>query len=392
MARLLSVLSMVFLAVPLFAAESQFVSAVVASKPIAYYRLTSPDGKSQVGATTYKSQGGATMGPGIFGANSQAVMLNGKDAYILTTQSGGVAGAASIMVWINLNDLPSNGGHVYYLGGESQEGNDLDLQIETDNILRFYTAAGGNLEYHLGGANLVQHWHMIVATLNTPTETRALYWDGKQVASDKGSGRPNKSGAFSVGESTVFRGRYLNASVEEAALWNRALKANEVAALYSAATSSAAAAGGAQGNNLFPDSAKVTLEGPNGVMSIKPEEKTAFLFVSAVQQIESDCQFKLQRACSFAEVLSGTSAPNGQRTSHLKYDPQTDPNYTYSVRALDTAWEVHATPKKPGLMGFFIWGRGLAVATIVYNPSGAASTVDRQFKSSAVEGDSFQVQ
>lgn len=390
MARFLSVLCMVFLAVPLFAAEPQFASAVTASKPVAYYRLTSAEGKSKVGGTTYKSQGGATMGPGIFGADSQAVMLNGKDAYILTTQSGGVAGAASIMLWVNLNDLPSDGGHVYYLAGESQEGNDLDLQIETDNILRFYTAAGGNLEYHLEGAGVVQHWHMVVATLNTPSQTRALYWDGKQVASDRGSGRPNKSGTFSVGESTVFHGRYLNGSVEEAALWNRALSSNEVAALYSAATSTAPS--GAPSNDLFPNSAKVTLEGPSGPLAIKPEEKTAFLFVSGVQLIESDCQFKLHRACSFAEVLSGVAAPNGQRTSHLKYDPRTDPNYTYSVGALDMAWEVHATPKKPGFMGFFIWGRGMEVPTIVYNPGGAATTVDRQFRSSGVEGDSFQVQ
>jgi len=56
------------------------------------------------------------------------------------------------------------------------------------------------------------------------------------------------------------------------------------------------------------------------------------------------------------------------------------------------AWDAHATPKKPGLMGFYIWSRGLAVATILYNPNGAASVIDRQFTSTSVEGDSFQIQ
>jgi len=117
----------------------------------------------------------------------------------------------------------------------------------------------------------------------------------------------------------------------------------------------------AKAAHCFPNTAKVQLEGANGPMPLKPEEKIAFLFASAVQGIESDCQFQLKRTCNMAEVLGGAAA-NGQKTGHLKYDPRTDPNYTYTVGALDMAWDVHATPKKPGLMGFYIWSRGLGGA------------------------------
>jgi hypothetical protein len=55
--------------------------------------------------------------------------------------------AASIMAWVNLATLPSQARRFFYLAGESQAGNDLDVQFENDNALKFYTAAGGHLTY-----------------------------------------------------------------------------------------------------------------------------------------------------------------------------------------------------------------------------------------------------
>src|ERR1039458_5365964 len=107
------------------------------------------------------------------------------------------------MVWVNLATLPSQAGRFFYVAGESQNGNDLDLQFENHNALRFYTAAGGHLTYTPAPATLVNHWHMIVATMDTASQTRVIYWDGKTVASDKGGGRTGKTGAFSIGASTV---------------------------------------------------------------------------------------------------------------------------------------------------------------------------------------------
>lgn len=383
---------------PVFAGETEFVNAVTASKPIAFYRLASTSGRSETGSTTYKAQGGAVSGPGAFGAGSQAVKLNGRDGYLVTTQAGGVAGAAAIMAWVNLDSLPSAASRIFYIAGESEGGNDLDLQLEADNAFRFFTAGGGNLEFKPAPASLVRQWHMIVATLDVATRARAIYWDGKQVAADKGSGEPTKKAAFTIGESLVFKGRWFNGSIEEVALWNRAISASEVAGIYAAAGSKGAAAPATAatspgaGRDLFPTAAKVTIVGPNGPLALKAEEKIAFMFASGVQEAESDCQFKLQRACTAPEVMAGAAAPNGPRTLHLKYDPGKDPNYTYSVGAVDMNWDVHATPKKPGLMGFYMFSRGLGTSTIVYNPNGAATAIDRQFNSTSIEGDSFAIQ
>jgi hypothetical protein len=217
---------------------ADFPTTVTGTHPIAYYRLNTAEGKSLVGNTTYKPTGGVSQdGPGApVGADSQYAKFNGKDGFIVSTQTGGVHGAASMMAWVNLAALPSTIGHFFYVMGESQNGNDLDLQFENDNQLKFYTAAGGHVTYVPAPDTLLNQWHFVVVTLDTKTKTRVIYWDGKPVANDKGSGAPNKSGAFSIGASTVFSGRFFGGGIQEVALWDRALSAKEVETIYAAST------------------------------------------------------------------------------------------------------------------------------------------------------------
>jgi hypothetical protein len=374
----------------LHAAESDFTAAVLATHPVAYYRLASTEGRSEAGPTTYKSVGGLTSSsPGApIGPNSSYASLNGRDAYVQTTQQGGVGAAASIMVWVNLASLPSQAHHFYYVAGESQDGNDLDLQFENDNTLRFYTAAGGHLTYTPAPATLVKQWHMIVATMDNATQTRVIYWDGKPAANDKGGGRTGKTGMFSVGASTVFGGRWFDGGMEEAALWNRALTAAEVASIYATAKPAAVsapatgpAASAAPGVSPFPTTAKVEVGDNDGnMLPLKPEEKVAILFLTAIQQIENDCQSdSAKRACPMAQVKA-----------HLKFDPAADPAYTYTLGINGMAWEVRATAKKPGLLGFYFMQRswpGSALAT--YNRAGTAGAIDIEIGNRSIEGDSF---
>ena len=228
------------LVLPVFVASAQdFVAAVKATRPLAFYRLQSATGSSETGHTAYTLVGGGTATDA--GAPiGRALRLDGRSGWISTTQNGGIDGAASIMLWVNLAALPSQDGHYFYLAGESESGNDLDLQFENDNALRFYTAAGSNISFVPDPASLVGQWHMVVATVDTVAHARSLYWDGRLVMHDEDSGTPVKTHPFSIGASTVFDGRYLDGSVADAALWNRALKANEVAGIYSASGGAAA--------------------------------------------------------------------------------------------------------------------------------------------------------
>ncbi|HXP87485.1 MAG TPA: LamG domain-containing protein [Bryobacteraceae bacterium] len=319
-------------------ADVDFAAAVTSTRPIAYYRLESTEGKSEVGATQYKPSGGVTsVGPGgpVGVANNYFVKLNGIDGYVVTTQAGGVGAAASMMAWVNLDTLPSQENRFFYVEGESQSGNDLDLQFENDNQLKFYTAAGGHVTYAPAPATLVNEWHMIVATVDTASQTRVIYWDGKPAATDKGGGRAGKTGIFSIGASTVFGGRFFKGGIDEVALWDRALTGAEVATMYAAAKASsavtaapgAAPVGVSATTGQFPTTAKVEVDDSNGPLKLKREEQIAILFLTAIQSIESDCQNRANRACTMAELAAGPVAANGARIDHLKFDPKTDPRY-----------------------------------------------------------------
>ena len=378
------------------ASAGDFVTTVTSTRPLAYFRLDATSGTSQVGAAQYKASGGVTVaGPGAPIGPANFVKLDGRDGYILTTQAGGVSSAASMMAWVNLAALPSEERRFFYVLGESQVGNDLDVQFENDNVLKFYTAAGGHLDYTPAPTTLVNQWHLVVVTMDTPSETRAIYWDGKVVATDKGGGRANKTGTFSIGASTVFGGRFFKGGIQEAALWSRALKADEVAAIYAVARPTASVPGAAASNTAasatgpFATTAIVKVEDGSGPIALKREEQIALMFLTAIQNIESDCQRRAKGACSLDQVLAGPTATDGSHIDRLKFDPKTDPNYAYTLAVSGTAWEAHANGKKPGLGGFYFFSKRFGTTDAYYSPAGAATAMDKELTSRSIEGDSF---
>ncbi len=361
-------------------AADRFVSAVVSTHPVAYYRLDSTSGKSEVGSTTYQASGGVTSADrGV--AGSHFARLNGQDGYILTTQAGGVASAASIMAWINLEGLPSEEHHFFYVAGESENGDDLDLQLENDNVFRFYTASGGNLDFTPPLATLVHEWHMIAATVDTETHVRTIYWDGKVVASDKAGGIGNKKSTFTIGASTVFAGRFLKGGIEEVALWDYALSAREVASIWAAGKpkpTSRASKRPPAGRGPLATTAEVEAWDSSGPIKLKPEEQIALMFLTAIQEIESDCQSQRKGACTYDQVVG-----------RMRFDPKADPNYTYTLAASGMAWEAHATAKRPGLDGFYFSSGGVLTTDAYYSTSGTASAMDKELVDRSIAGDSF---
>jgi hypothetical protein len=386
-------------------AQADFVTAVTSTHPLAYYRLDGPSGKSQVGTTTWKSTGGVTSsapGAPIGASVSKFAKFDGRDGAITTTQSGGITTAATIMAWVNLAALPSKEGRILYVAGESQSGNDLDLQFEPDNALRFFTAGGGNLTYQPPAATLVNQWHLAVASVDTVSKARLIYWDGKPVATDRGGGRAGKTNVFAIGESPVFTGRFFKGGIQEVALWNRALKEAEVAAIYASsnAVASGVAPGAAPANSTVPmpttgpfaTTAKIDLNDAKGPVQLRREEQIAYMFISAIEVIEQSCLLTLQHACPLDQMLSG-SYPGGANIEHLKFDPnKTDPNYSYTLATNGTAWEAHANPKKPGLKGFCSMARGIGTVTATYSNSGPAGWTSTELGNRGTEGDSFATQ
>ena len=389
-------------------AQTDFPTTIANTHPLAFYRLDSSSGQSLVGATTYKVTGSAsiaTSGAPVTTANGRYLKLDGKTAFITTTLKGGVAGAATIMAWINLVvDLPSQTGHYFYIAGESENGNDLDLQIETDNVVKFFTASGGHVEYKVAPNSLIGQWHQVAATMDKATQKRVIYWDGKPVATDKGGGRAGKRNVFTIGASSVFASRWFHGSVDDAGLWNRALSADEIASIYAAAGSTAsgaaaspaapAASGPTPPTGPFATTATVDVEDAAGAkIQLKREEAIAYFFLSAIEVIEHNCQLTLQKVCPLNQILTASYPPAGKNIEHLKFDPnKTDPNYTYTLAANAMAWEAHANPKKPGLKGWCFMARDVGTTIVTYNKTGPSGYTDTPLGNRGMSGDSFAVQ
>lgn len=214
-----------------------FVVAVKTSGPLAYYRIEGPSGVGEVGATAYASHDGAegaTACSPVGHSPKGCVELDGRTGWISTSAKAGVSAAGSLMAWVRLAGLPFAEGHFFYVAGESQLGNDFDLQFETDNSLDFYTQEGSHLHYVPDAALLPHVWHMIVVTVDPQARSRTMYWDGARVTGDIDGRNAPKTATLSIGASLVFPGRFFHGSIAEVALWDRALTADEVSALYDA--------------------------------------------------------------------------------------------------------------------------------------------------------------
>jgi hypothetical protein len=381
-------------------AQTSFPTAVESTHPLAFYRFDSTSGLSLVGTTTYKAAGSAGIaasGAPIPTANSRYLKLDGRTAFITTTQKGGVDTASSIMTWVNLAELPSKANRIFYVAGECEVGNDLDLQFMDDNKVGFFTAAGSNIQFKPPLDSLIGQWHQIVATLDTQTQNRVIYWDGKPVATDKGGGHTGKKTVFTIGACSCFGGRFFSGSIDDVGIWNRALKPDEVAAIYAASSGSAASAATASGppptTGPFATKATVDVEDASGKVPLKREEAIAYMFLSSIEVIEHNCQLTLQKTCPLNQMLTGSYPPAGKNIEHLKFDPnKTDPNYTYTLSTGGMAWEAHANPKKPGLKGWCFMARDVGTTIVTYNKTGSSGYTDIPIGNRGMSGDSFASQ
>jgi hypothetical protein len=220
---------------------SKYQNAVLATNPIAYFPVNSPTQGSVVGGYTATLLYGAKIAkPGAIksdGKKNKYLKLAGQ-AYATTSLNGGIPGTGSMVAWVNLSQLPSVLGTYFYISGESQVGNDFDLQFQNDNNLYFYTGAGENTEYVTNPSSLVGKWNMIAVTYQGGGSTgfRNVYWNGKLVAPYTGGVSTGyKTTQFSIGESIVFTGRYFQGGIDAVAVWGRALSASEISAIYAAA-------------------------------------------------------------------------------------------------------------------------------------------------------------
>ncbi len=142
----------------------------------------------------------------------------------------------------------------------------------------------------------------------------------------------------------------------------------------------------------FATKATVEIEDEHGPVQLNRNEQIAYMFLSAIEVIEHECQLDIQRTCPLDQLLSG-AYPKGSGIDRLKFDPnKADPNYTYTLSVNEMAWEAHATAKKPGLKGFCFMSRDVGTTVVTYSNSGPAGWTSTAVGNRGMSGDSFATQ
>lgn len=189
---------------------------------------------SCVNGYTGTSHGSAQIGrsgsgcPLNLDANNQSLLLNGTTGYLSTSLTGQIGNQGTLLAWVYLTAEPSTAGHIFSVVDQSQNGNNFDLQIETDNKTKFY--AGGAVAVYNEPLPINQ-WHFLAATLDS-TGALNLYLDGQLVATATGGGHSVTANPVCIGESQVFTGRYFQGRIDEVAIYNVALTPSDVTTIY----------------------------------------------------------------------------------------------------------------------------------------------------------------
>ena len=231
--------------------RADYVSTVESFNPVGYWRFTGTSGANSAvnGYTgTFNGSaalGGAGSGPTLAGhpgnqdlnltANGSNTSPN-PNSWVTTSLTGQINQSGSMVAWINMAELPSTAGRYFYIAGQSQFGNDFDLQIQNDNLLYFYTDSGGSVVAPAAfTASNLNQWIFVAATF-TANSSRDLYINGSLVANNTpGNHSLNTGNGFSMGESTVFGNRWFAGGIDEVAVYSSQLSSADIQQIYNSA-------------------------------------------------------------------------------------------------------------------------------------------------------------
>jgi Concanavalin A-like lectin/glucanases superfamily len=237
---ILRVLALAFCGANALAQPSLYVSTITNTPGLLGYWHFDPVSLTNSMVNDYQGtlEGNAKIGPPGSGAPvptdpaNQGLILDGQGSYMVTTLGGQISSAGTTMAWVYLTNYPSVAGRIFQITAEGDDANDFDFQIDTDNLLHFYTDSGGSTVSPQPVPT--NQWHLLAGTFIANT-VRVLYIDGAPVSTNTPGGHSADSSYYSIGENLQFRGRYFEGTIAEVAVFNQALSAQQIASIYAAA-------------------------------------------------------------------------------------------------------------------------------------------------------------
>ena len=229
-------------------AASPYATTALADRPLHYWRLGEPSGAAvnsaaydnlTVNGAVTRNQAGALVGDA-----DAAIRFNGASTQFASTTAARLGRHTfSVEAWFRTSSTA--GGKIIGFGNRSTGGStsyDRHLYVGNDGRVRFGVSPAGGARVVASPTSLVDNaWHHVVGTLGGGVMT--LYVDGVQVGQLTNVPQAaNYQGFWRVGGDNLSgwanrpTNDYFNGTIDEAAVYPRALSAADVAQNYAAGT------------------------------------------------------------------------------------------------------------------------------------------------------------
>ena len=212
--------------------------AVLGDGPVGYWRLGEASGTSaadETGANPGSYNGGVTLGVAgaLQGDPNTAVRLNGSSGYVNVPNSASLqfGDTFSYEAWVKRATLGTD----QRLFSKGQNGALLQL-AGANNKLRFAKSGASDIAYSTKAITDTTTWHYVVVTKNGASVH--IYLDGTDVTGTVTNQTiQNTTNPLNIGRD-VYNAQYVNGSLDDAAVYNKALTSAQVKAHYDKAVPS----------------------------------------------------------------------------------------------------------------------------------------------------------
>ncbi len=168
-----------------------------------------------------------------------ALEFNGTSSYVeipldLSPQAPGNGGALSIAAWVKVLEVNTDGHGqtrqpIVMKGGGGEWEYALYVYDDFGAGMSVWNCAGSGVAEPSASNTLTQgEWHHVAGTFDV-TNGVTVYVDGAEVAQDAPGGNEPCDGTVPVRIASRVDGQFLKAVVDEVAMWDRVLSAEEVA-------------------------------------------------------------------------------------------------------------------------------------------------------------------
>lgn len=188
-------------------------------------------------ATDYKNNAtatGAQLAQDRFGKNNKAYSFNGVSDRVKAANSPQQNSAnTTISFWVNVKAFPASGEAYLLSNGGWQERWKISLPNHGKPVFTTHSGGACCSDMDSGTPLMLNTWTMVTMVHNGTKDI--IYFNGTQVAEKNVSGAlDNTVHPLGIGYDPIDNANYFNGSLDEVQIYNVALSAAEIAALYAA--------------------------------------------------------------------------------------------------------------------------------------------------------------